>query len=337
MIPRLPPKKVMLSSDHDFIEARRKSLRRFLHIISRHPAMYNSALLQFFLTYSGHEVVHKIKEQYRGSPDEYARSPVAAQAKDLVPPETQAEFAVSKEQIRQITSHVVKVRDMANRISERSKGNATDMLGFGKELIAIGNDATVASRWGTGGNNVLNLLKQSFRSLSVEFAGISEKHALQGIREEEGVVDQLYVLSDLLQAYHDLCERHERGVLRDHHSALKKYGAMKTKRMAATVTNMEQGGVDKIESKIQAQENEIANRENRSFYSLHCIHLETQLVYANMQILSEVVATLVATQIKGHQEMAKLWEDLAPRVSNMLPSELKENGAKSPNRPSSPR
>uniref|UniRef100_H2ZQ76 PX domain-containing protein n=1 Tax=Ciona savignyi TaxID=51511 RepID=H2ZQ76_CIOSA len=128
MIPRLPPKKVMLSSDHDFIEARRKSLRRFLHIISRHPAMYNSALLQFFLTYSGHEVVHKIKEQYRGSPDEYARSPVAAQAKDLVPPETQAEFAVSKEQIRQITSHVVKVRDMANRISERSKGNATDML-----------------------------------------------------------------------------------------------------------------------------------------------------------------------------------------------------------------
>ena len=44
-------------------------------------------------------------------------------------------------------------------------------------------------------------------------------------------------------------------------------------------------------------------RENRNYFSLHCIHLETQLVYANMQILSEVVATLVATQIKGHSEV----------------------------------
>ena len=50
------------------------------------------------------------------------------------------------------------------------------------------------------------------------------------------------------------------------------------------------------------QESEILNRENRSYFSLHCIHLETQFVYANMQILAEVVATLVATQIKGHQE-----------------------------------
>nr|XP_002127832.1 sorting nexin-8 [Ciona intestinalis] len=323
MVPRLPPKKMMLSADRDFIEARRKSLRRFLLIISRHPAMYDSALLQFFLTYTGHEVVHKIKEQFRGIPDEFERSSLTDQTKDLVPPETQTEFAASKEHIRQITTHVVKLRDMATRISERSKGNAADILGFGKELIAIGNDGTTASAWATGGNDVIATLKRAFRSLSHEFSLISEKHSLQGIREEEGVLDQLSMLVDILQAYHNLCDRHERGVLRDHHSALKRYGMMKTKRMAATVTNMEQGGVDRIESKILAQEHEIANRENRNFFALHCIHLETQLVYANMQILSEVVGTLVATQIKGHKEMMKLWEDVAPRVTDLLPNETR--------------
>lgn len=320
MIPKLPPKKMMLNSDHEFIEARRKSLRRFLNITSRHPAMYDSHILNFFLTYNG-EVVHKIKEKFRGVPDEFVTSPYASTAKDLVPAETQTEFAASKEQIRILSNHVTKLRDVATRVADRSRGNSTDMMTFGKELIAIGNDTSVTSHWATGGNfAVIDTLKKSFRTLSVEFSSISEKHSLQNIREEEGVVDQLNMLHDLLQAYQDLCDRHERGVLKEHHYALKKYGAMKTKRMAAQITNMEQQGMDRMESRIQAQENEIATRESRNYFSLHCIHLETQLVFINAQILADVLTTLVATQMKGHQEMAKLWEELAPRVTGLLPT-----------------
>jgi len=322
MIPKLPPKKMLSNSDQGFIELRRKSLRRFLSITSMHPAMYDSQVLQFFLSYTG-EVVHKIKEKFRGVPDEYLLSPLASNAKDLVPPETQMEFAASKDQIRQLSVHVVKLRDQATRVAERSKGNSSDMMGFGKELIAIGNDTTVTSHWSSPGNSVLDALKKSFRTLSVEFSSISEKHSLQNIREEEGVVDQLNILCDILMAYQDLCDRHERGVLKEHHYALKKYGAMKTKRMAATITNMEQQGMDRMESRIQAQENEIAVRENRNYFALHCIHLETQLVYINMEMLADVITTLVATQMKGHAEMAKLWEDLAPRVTGLLPKDSK--------------
>lgn len=318
IIPKLPPKK-MINSDREFIEARRKSLRRFLNITSCHPAMYDSQVLQFFLTYNG-EIVHKIKEKFRGVPDEFVSSPLASNAKELVPPETSSEFAASKEQINQLSKHVHILRDIATRIAERSRGNSTDMNQFGKELIAIGNDTSVTSQWAVGGNGgIIDTLKKSFRTLSVEFSSISEKHSLQNIREEEGVVEQLNMLHDLLQAYKDLCDRHERGVLKDHHYALKKYGAMKTKRMAATITNMEQHGVDRMDSRIQAQENEIATRESRNYFSLHCIHLESQLVYINMKILADVITTLVATQMKGHTEMAKLWEELAPRVTGLLP------------------
>jgi len=326
MIPKLPPKKVLLNSDRDFIEARRKSLRRFLKILSRHPAIYDSQVLHFFLTHNG-EVVNKIKEQFRGSPDEFFTSDIASNAKDLVSPETQSNFAASKEQIRQLSNHVQKLRDITTRVAERSLGNSSDMMNFGKELIAIGNDTSVASHWATGGNCIINNLKKSFRNLSVEFSSISEKHSLQNKREEEGVVDQLNVLHDVLQAYQDLCDRHERGVLKEHHYALKKYGAMKTKRMAATIANMEQQGVDRMESKIQAQENEIATRESRNYFSLHCIHLETQLVYLNMEILADVLTTLVATQMKGHDEMAVLWKELAPKVTDLLPKDSKSNGS----------
>ncbi|XP_039253773.2 sorting nexin-8-like [Styela clava] len=317
MLPKLPPKKV-IGADKSFIEARRKSLRRFLTIVCSHPAMYQDPIIRFFLTFSGSEVVHKIKDQFRGCADEFQMSPLSNEAKDLVPADTQMQFASTKDQIKQVTNHVLAMREMATRITDRSKGNAFDFHGFGKELVALGADTAVLSSWATGGNNHLQVLKQTFRGLSGEFNAISEKLVLQATREEEGLVDQLNLLYDLLQAYHDLCDRHERGVLREHHSALRKYGAMKNKRMAATINNSEQGAIDKIESKIVAQENEILTQENRNYYSLHCIHLETQLVHTYLQILGEVVTMLVATQVKGHREMCELWESLTPRVSALL-------------------
>ena len=40
---------------------------------------------------------------------------------------------------------------------------------------------------------------------------------------------------DLLYSYQDLCERHERGVLHDHQSALAKMRQYKKKKMGATI------------------------------------------------------------------------------------------------------
>lgn len=46
-------KKCVLA-DKEFIESRRRALRRFLIILSRHPSIYQSPMLKFFLTYTGH-------------------------------------------------------------------------------------------------------------------------------------------------------------------------------------------------------------------------------------------------------------------------------------------
>jgi hypothetical protein len=71
----------LLAADSHFIEERRKALRRWLTLVARHPALSGDPLLSFFLTYSGGDVQHKIREIFRRVPDEFTTSELAARAK----------------------------------------------------------------------------------------------------------------------------------------------------------------------------------------------------------------------------------------------------------------
>lgn len=52
------------------------------------------------------------------------------------------------------------------------------------------------------------------------------------------------------------------------------------------------------------QESVIASVELRSAYSLHCIHMETQLVHAHLELFATVISVLVSVQIRGHSEVS---------------------------------
>ena len=77
---------------------------------------------------------------------------------------------------------------------------------------------------------------------------------------------------------------------------------IKKRQIAAQAKGQEQA-VDQLESKIVEQETDISNMENRNFYSLHCLQLETQLVHANMKILAIILQKMVASQVLGHREV----------------------------------
>lgn len=51
------------------------------------------------------------------------------------------------------------------------------------------------------------------------------------------------------------------------------------------------------------QESVIASVELRASFSLHCVHLETQLVHAHLDILASVLNSLVSVQARGHSEV----------------------------------
>jgi len=52
-----------------------------------------------------------------------------------------------------------------------------------------------------------------------------------------------------------------------------------------------------------SQESVIANVELRNCFSLLCLHMETQLVHAHLEILATVLQSLVSVQIRGHSEV----------------------------------
>ncbi|XP_076000488.1 sorting nexin-8a isoform X2 [Genypterus blacodes] len=318
MVPALPPKRMLKGvltsvSEREFIEGRRRALVRFINLVARHPFFCEDELIKTFLTFSGSDVQTKLRDAYKKTGDEFMTNRIATLAKEYLPADIQAQFATSREVIRNIHNSFQKLRDRAEKMAERSKENATDLLMFGRELSTLGSDSTSLpslassrSTWGT--------MRQSLKNLSVEFALLSDKAAQQGRREEDEVVDKLYLFLDLLQSYRDLCERHEKGVLHEHQRALHKYSVMKRQMMSATVQPKEQGTVEQLESRIVQQENAIQTMELRNYFSLFCLHQETQLIFSYLPITSHILGAFVNSQVQGHREMGEVWNDLQPKL-----------------------
>ncbi|XP_043945492.1 sorting nexin-8 isoform X1 [Protopterus annectens] len=314
MVPALPPKKV-LGADREFIESRRRALKRFVNLVARHPFFMDDTVVKIFLTFSGSDLQTKLRESFKGIGDEFLTCPLAKQAKDYLPADIQGQFAASRELIRNVYNSFYKLRDRAERMASRSVDNASDLLIFGKELSALGSDSTPLPPWTSVANNAWVALKQALKGLSVEFALLADKAAQQGKREAGDVVEKLNLFLDLLQSYKDLCERHEKGILNEHQRALQKYSLMKRQMMTAAVQSKEAVSVEQLESRIVQQENAIQTMELRNYFSLYCLHQETQLIHVYLQLTSHILGAFVNSQIQGHKEMSGVWNDLKPKLN----------------------
>ncbi|XP_064414936.1 sorting nexin-8a [Latimeria chalumnae] len=330
MVPALPPKRILKVfhplADREFIDTRRRALGRFMNLVARHPFFSEDTLVKNFLTFSGSDVQNKLRE-FKGSGDEFMTCKIAVHVKDYLPADIQAQFAASRELIRNVHNSFYKLRDRAERMASRSVENATDLLMIGRELSAVGSDTTILSSCAPESNSSWTTLKQAMKNLSVEFSLLADKSAQQGKREQDDVVEKLNLFLDLLQSYKDLCERHERGVLHEHQRALQKYSSMKKQMMSVTVQNKEPVSVEQLESRIVQQENAIQTMELRNYFSLYCLHQETQLIHIYLHLTSHILGAFVSSQIQGHKEMSEVWNELRPKLSCLF---IGPNGMPSP-------
>ncbi|KAJ8253842.1 hypothetical protein COCON_G00204540 [Conger conger] len=323
-VPALPPKRklkgVLTSlSEREFIEGRRRALRRFINIVARHPFFSEDELVKTFLTFNGSDVQSKLREAYKETGDEFMTNRIATQAKDFLPLDVQGLFASSRELIRNIFSSFHKLRARVGRMSERSKETSTDLQMFGKELSTMGSEASPVPALALG-HCTWGTVQQSLKGLSGAFALLADKAAEQGRREEDEVLEKLDLFLDVLQSYKNLCERHEKGILHEHQRALQKYSLMKKQSMSSVTQPKEQAAVEQLESRIVQQENAIQTMELRNYFSLFCLHQETQLVFAYLQIAPHILEALVRSQILAHREMGELWTILQPKMSHLLES-----------------
>uniref|UniRef100_A0A3Q2QUL7 Sorting nexin 8a n=1 Tax=Fundulus heteroclitus TaxID=8078 RepID=A0A3Q2QUL7_FUNHE len=307
VVPSLPPKRMLKGGGSlcEFIEGRRRALGRFINLVARHPFFSEDELVKTFLTFSGSDVQTRLRDTCKKTGDEFMTNRIATQAKDYLPADIQPQFATSRELIKNIHNSFHRLRDRAEKMAERSKENATDLLQFGRELSPVGftGFAEGFESWCSGlrrvSSSCLGLLTKQLGNPAPVF----EKSVGGGRREQDDVVEKLHFFLDLLQSYRDLCERHEKGVLHEHQRALQKYSVMKRQMMSATVQSKEQASVEQLESRIVQQESAIQTMELRNYFSLFCLHQETQLIFSYLPITSDILGAFVNSQVQGHKEV----------------------------------
>lgn len=137
------------------------------------------------------------------------------------------------------------------------------------------------------------------------------------------VCERVDLLLDILIGHKDLCERLEKGLAQDHNIALDKMLSLKKRKIQGVIRGtdvcnfpcsvisfdfmltlrLQSENVEQLEAKVLAQENVINNIELRSDFSLYCVYMETQLVYAYLETMSSILSSLVSLKINSHSDV----------------------------------
>ena len=293
MVPGLPPKR-MLGADREFIEARRRALKRFITLVARHPLFSEDVILKLFLSFSGPDVQNRLKESAQCVGDEFMNCELAARAKDFLPADIQTRFAMSRELIRNISNSFHKLRDRAERMVSRTIDNAADLLIFGKELRALGSDTIPLPSWASPNSGTWGSLKQALKGLSGGFALLADKAAQQGRQEENDAVEKPNLFLDLLQ-------RHEKGALHEAGQIQPDEEADGERRRAEPRARVRVRGAAGVPHRGAGERD--PGKELRSHCSLYCLHQETQLVHVYLPLTSHILGAFVNSQIQGHKEV----------------------------------
>ncbi|KAK9505712.1 hypothetical protein O3M35_009702 [Rhynocoris fuscipes] len=319
IIPKLPPKKIVgvFPGDLNFLENRRKGLRRWLTLISRHPVINQDSILQFFLTQTGSDFNSRFKEVFKNVPDEFMTSEYSANAKELAP-QNNNEFAASREQIRNIYSGIQKIEQIADQVDLRSQGYSTDMDELKSVLadLSVNNESYINSNCE---NNVWIDIRKGLAIVSKQFEQVSCKTNGHSNLEQENVLEKLNILLNVLAGHQDLCERVEKGVAHEHQAALSKLVSLKKRQIQGVLKGTSAESVAVLEKRMLQQENVIASVELRTAFSLYCVRCETSLVYVYLELLAQVLNSFVSVQISTHSQLAEVWKLIQPTITKCLP------------------
>ncbi|KAK9885194.1 hypothetical protein WA026_010700 [Henosepilachna vigintioctopunctata] len=294
IIPRLPPKRIV--SDSQFLEVRRRALQRWLTLVCRHPTVCHDATISFFLTDESVEFQSRIRDIFRRAPDEFMTSDVAANAKSLLPVDY-AEIT-NRDQIRTLIQVISRLKFLAKEDIERQSSYAKDsedLASVLKTLSVLNIDHTYIEKW--------SHIQRGLTIISQELHAVANKSQQHASVEQITVSERLGLLLDVLVSHKDLCERLEKGLVNDHQAALSKMLSLKKRKIQGALKGTDVESIVKLEEKMLAQENVISNIELRSDFSLYCVHMETQLVYAYVETLPSILNSLMTLKVRSHTEV----------------------------------
>ncbi|CAF0967319.1 unnamed protein product [Adineta ricciae] len=304
IIPVLPPKKTV-NVDKEFIEERRRSLKRYLQILCRHPTVCETDIIKFFLTFQGTSCGDNMKATYKNVQDEFSSEP-----RSLYNTNDNTEkcgedtngiqmFRISHTHMSFILQQLTQIRECLKGINEKQIKNANEFSTMEKTLQTLSTDSTKVDRWATGANDYWPLIQLGLAQLPVEMGAVSERLQEQYRRDEDIINDHLDLLIDILYGYKELCKRFEEALTTEQKAAGKQRRSVST----TDASSKNELNLDMI--------------QKRNRHALKCIQMETQLVYANLEAFVYILSSLGNSQCKGCSDLLNIWKSFASKISQL--------------------
>lgn len=188
MIPRLPPKQLMLDS---LLEERRKGLQRWLRIVSRHPVLGNDPLFVHFLTDDSAKHEDHLRDISTNVLDEFA---LLSEDVEL-PLEDQGRLAASREMMRTMLNAITKMKRLADQQAARMQAQSKDIEEMSSMLRLVGMSQEMF------GNTTFKEMATGFKEVSQ----LSEKCAQH---QHNSINERFNLLIDVLTAHRYLRPLH---------------------------------------------------------------------------------------------------------------------------------
>lgn len=226
MIPRLPPKQLMLDS---LLEERRRGLQRWLRICAKHPVLGADPLLAAFLSDTGAAHLDNLRLVAAREPDEFARL-----AGDVtLPLADQGRLAASRESMRTMLTAVGKLRRLAEQQATRVRAQAADVAEMAGVLRLAGG-TTMAGGDQTAGDSE-PVASNAFAPMADGFAAVAALAERCAQHQQSAVGERFDLLTDILVSHSDLCDRVEKGIVSDHQRAMSRMLSLNAQRVKGVI------------------------------------------------------------------------------------------------------
>ncbi|KAJ8927837.1 hypothetical protein NQ314_019639 [Rhamnusium bicolor] len=219
----------------------------------------------------------------------------------------QSQIAVNSQNIRTLVNIIGKLKHLTEASVEHQNALGRDFDDFAVQLKSL---STLNMAQGQNFIENWDEMQRGFGLISRELKSLSAKSVHHADAEQLTICERLGLLLDILVAHKELCDRLDKGLHHDHAIAL----------------GTDAESVENLESKMLTQESVITNMELRSNFSLYCVHMETQLVYAYLGTLSSILNKLVALKIKSHSELHDIWKQVQPFAQQCSLHDVFSNG-----------
>jgi PX domain len=283
MIPRLPPKQLMLDA---FLEERRCGLQRWLFLVNQHPVLSKDEMLKIFMSERSLDYLKLIEDAA------LIASNVCATDTEISDNLDASEINVKCEKIRILNNRILVVKRLIEQQLQRNISQAKDFA----ELSGVLSDL---------------MPDDSVKDFSENFLKISDESAKNYINERIATIERINLLLDILVSFSDMCDRITSQIEeRKNYQNNQKTGFINRDKIASL-----------IKSSIGISEKSSLNVENikrQNFIDIKCANEEYQFAQKYLQLLPSILLHFSYEEGKSFAEVSKIFNRIIDIESGKL-------------------